>query len=132
MLFTPASALLLATLAAAIPGKRQSQPNLSVTFTNTTLDVTEVFHTSTDGTAVVVDSAVAFDLVWVQCLEICIPEFHCDLHDKSLSRAVTLGPGGTGIAWALEVGLIICGPGLPDWQNEAQAAASTEAGATEP
>jgi hypothetical protein len=131
MLFKPTINLLLATLAAALPSKRQSQPNLSVTLTNTTLDVTEVFHASTDGTAVIVDTTVAIDFVRIECLEICIPEFHCILHDKNLSRITTLGPGNTGFAPGVEVGMIICGPWLPDFHNESQPPVA-EATATEP
>lgn len=127
MLFKATITLLLAALAAAIPSKRQSQPNLSVMLTNTILAVTEEFNASTDGTAVAVDSTFNFDLATVQCLEICIPEFHCTLHDKNLSPFITLPPGNTEIDPAQQVGLIICGSGLPETQP-----AATEARATEP
>lgn len=123
--------LLLATLAVAAPNKRQSEPSLRVSLTNTILTMTEEFNASTDGTAVAVDSNFTFDLAVVECLEICIPEFHCTLHDKNLTPFITLPPGSTRINPAQQVGLIVCGFGLPERKRKVVPAAS-EARATEP
>ncbi|KAI3391309.1 hypothetical protein diail_7616 [Diaporthe ilicicola] len=131
MIFKPTFIILLATLAAAVPSKRQSEPNLKVSLTNTILAVTEEFNASTDGTSVTVDATFAVDLAVVECLDICIPEFHCTLSDKNLAPFITLPPGRTEIDPARQVGLIVCGSGLPETKREAQPAAS-EARATEP
>lgn len=112
--------LLLATLAAAAPSRRQSEPNLSVSLTHTVLAVTEQFNASTDGTAVPVASTLNFDLAIVECREICIPEFHCTLHDKELTAFATLAPGRTQISPARQVGLVTCGLGLPADNGAAQ------------
>ncbi|KAL1858773.1 hypothetical protein Daus18300_009907 [Diaporthe australafricana] len=97
MFFKSTITLLLATLALAAPSKRQSEPNLRVSLTNTIFAVTEEFNASKNGTAVAVDSNFTFDLAIVECLEVCIPEFHCTLHDKNLTPFITLPPGRTSI-----------------------------------
>lgn len=127
MLRKPSITLLLATLAAAILGKRQRQLNLGVKLTNTILASTEELKASMDGTAVAVDSASNFDLAKVECIDLCIPEFHCTLYDKNLSPFITLPPGKTRIDPAQQVGLIICGSGMPGDRPVA-----TEARAAEP
>lgn len=111
MLFILISQLALACLAAAIPSKRQSVPNLSIELSNTISAVAVQFKASTDGTVVTVDSDSAFDVATISCIEICIPEFHCDLYDKSLAPLVTLNPGTTNLD-SQQVGQIICGSGL--------------------
>ncbi|KAK2608338.1 hypothetical protein N8I77_006956 [Diaporthe amygdali] len=130
MLFKTTISLLLATLAAAAPNKRQSEP-IRVSLTNTILAVTEEFNASMDGTAVPVDSTFFFDLAVVECIELCVPEFHCTLHDKNFTPFISLPPWTTTIDPAQQVGLIICGFGLPDTKREVQSAAA-EARATEP
>lgn len=118
MFFKATLALLAATLAVAAPSKRQSEPNLLVSLTNTGLAVTAEYNASTDGTPVPVDSTFTFDEARVECLEICIPEYHCTLYDKSFTPIITLPPGTTQIDPASQVGLIICGSGLPETKRE--------------
>lgn len=118
MLFTTALPLLAATMAVAAPNKRQSEPNLRVSLTDTPLFVTAEYNASTDGTHVAVDSTLIFDEAKVECIEICIPEFHCTLYDKSSTPVVTLPPGTSQIDPPSQVGLIICGTGLPETKRE--------------
>lgn len=111
MLFTLVAQLAVAGLAAAIPAKRQSVPNLSVQLSNTvSLAATQV-NASTDGTAVGVDSDGTFDSVTVSCIEACIPEYHCELFDKSLASFLTVNPGTTSLD-GKQVGQVICSLGL--------------------
>lgn len=112
MLFQVCASILLANLAIAKPDTRAADPDLGIELTNTVLDVTAEYNASTDGTPVLVDSTFTFDLATVRCLEVCVPEYHCTLYDKSLTNAVaTLNPGTTTFA-STEVGQIICGFGL--------------------
>lgn len=104
--------ILTATLAAAAPSKRQSEPGLQVSLTNTVLAVTEQYSASTDGTPVPVNSTFEFDVATVECVEVCIPEYHCNLYDKAFAPVTVLNPGTTEIEPASQVGLIICGPWL--------------------
>lgn len=127
MLLKHSITLLLATLAAAVLGKPQPQLNLGVKLTNTILAATEELKASMDGTAVAVDSTSDFDLAEVKCIDLCIPEFHCTLYDRNISPFITLPPGKTHINPAQQVGLIICGSGMPGDRP-----AATEARATEP
>lgn len=106
--------LLAAALALATPGKRQSEPDLAVSLTNIGLAVTAEYNASTDGTGVLVDSPFAFDVATVECIEVCIPEYHCTLYDKNYTPFITLPPGTTPIGPSRQVGLIVCGSGLPD------------------
>lgn len=111
MLFITLTTSLLASLAVSTPTKRQSQPNIGVELTNTVLAVTAEYNASTDGTAVPVDSTLTFNQATLRCLEVCIPEYHCTLFDKSLNPIVTLNPGG-GQFDSTQVGQITCGQGL--------------------
>lgn len=110
--------MLLAASALAAPSKRAAEPDLSVELTNTRLAITEFYNASTDGTPVLVGSTTLFDLATISCLEVCIPEYHCTVYDKTLTNAVaTLNPGATAIA-STQVGQIICGSGLAADQRD--------------
>lgn len=86
--------------------------NLTITLTNTVSCVTEHYEASTDGTPVLIDSTSIFDLSSLECLGLCIPEYHCTLYDRSLTTAVvTINPGRTWFP-STEVGHIVCGYGL--------------------
>lgn len=121
MLLKQPVTLILATVAVTVTSARQS-PDLRITLTSTTLRVTSEYTASVDEATVVVGATGTFDSAKLECLhEVCIPEFHCILHDKNSTRTVDIGPGNTGVACALDVGLIMCGWMLPDYANECRA-----------
>ncbi|KUI70938.1 hypothetical protein VM1G_05869 [Cytospora mali] len=122
MLFKALLTLLTATLAVAAPSKRQDDDTggLSVELTNTVLAVSADYRVSTNGTAVPVNFPFTVDLVTVTCVEICIPEYHCTLYDTNYTPFITVPPGTTEIQPPTEVGLIICGGGLPEKKREVQ------------
>ncbi|CAN8104603.1 unnamed protein product [Discula destructiva] len=112
-------AVFLASSATTALGVRTSESNLAIELINTDLDVTAIYKGSTDGTPVIVDSTTTFNQATVTCPGICIPEYHCDLYDKTLTNVVvTLNPGATEFA-STEIGQIICGFGLAENKREA-------------
>lgn len=142
MLLIPTITTLLATLAAAAPSKRQSGPGLSLTLTNTILNVTETFILNVTETfnvstvaEVFVDSTVTFDSARLECRTtkgcIAIPEFHCLLKDKSRAPAARIRFDDRKITPPIRVGSVVCGWGRLE-TVEPQAAAPAEAGSAEP
>lgn len=123
MLVKATFTLLAATLAIAAPSKRQSEPNLRILLTNTELAITDEYEASTDGPPVAVNTTFTVDEANVACLDICVPEFHCELYDKNLAPIINLPPGTSHIDPASLVGQIICGSGLPDKKREVQESA---------
>lgn len=91
--------------------QRQSTPVLAVIFSNSASAITEQFSASTDSSAVSVASTTTYDNVRVQCLEVCIPEFHCTLFDKSGATIQDVNPGDTALS-SLEIGQVTCAQGL--------------------
>lgn len=121
MLLKQPVTLILATVAVTVTSARQP-PDFRITLTNTTLRVTSEYTASVNEATVMVGTTGTFDSAELECLhEVCIPEFHCILHDKNSTRTVDIGPGNTGVACALDVGLITCGWVLPDYANECRA-----------
>lgn len=112
MLLQLCAFIFLAARATATPDTRAAEPNLGIELTNTVLDVTAEYNASTDGTPVLVGDTFTFNHAVVRCLEICIPEYHCTLYDKSLTNAVARLNSGTTEFASTEVGQIVCGSGL--------------------
>lgn len=100
-----------AAAAATVPVERQSTPVLRVLLSNSASGVSEEYDAGTDSTAISVSSTATYDTVKVDCLEICIPEYHCTLYDKSLNAIMDVNPGTTTLS-NLEVGQVTCASGL--------------------
>lgn len=114
MLLAPTATLLLATLASTVASS--TSPAFRITLTNTNLTKTATHYTALgDGTPLIVNSTAVFDRAELDCLyEFYIPEFHCLLQDKNLTRSVDLGPGTTQMSGPMSVGRITCGWSLPE------------------
>lgn len=118
MLLKSTITLLLATLAAAVPSKRQAKPTIGIYLANDLLAVWEQVKVTTDGPAVVINTTIPFERVGVKCLEACDQSepFYCVLLDNGPPFAVTLlqRTTSTYIRPARTGGSIRCATGLPD------------------
>lgn len=105
--------LAAAGIVAASPiEQRQSTPVLKVTLSNSASAVSEQYNASTDSSAIsVASSTTTYDGINVGCLEICLPEYHCTLYDKSLTAIMDVNPGDTALS-SLEIGQVTCASGL--------------------
>lgn len=114
---------MLAVLASVTHTTRTTGTHFIIELTDTVLDVTVKYNVSYDGTPLLVDSSLAFDHANVECPGVCIPEYHCILDDKSITKSVAaLNPGTTHFLNS-EVGQIICGFGLVQDKGRSAAAA---------
>lgn len=98
-------------IATTKPVERQSPPILRVTLSNSASAVMEEYNASTDSTVVSVASTTAYDTINLGCLEVCIPEYHCTLYDKSLAAIMDVNPGTTNLS-NIEVGQVTCASNL--------------------
>ncbi|KAG8162472.1 hypothetical protein KVR01_008237 [Diaporthe batatas] len=130
MLLQQPLTLILATLTAAVTGARRSGPDFKITLTNSTMRVATEYTGSVHEATVVAGATGTFDQAYLKCVhEVCIPEYHCVLHDRNSSRTVDLGPGKNQIACAIEIGLITCAWELPSprYEDECRAKPSGKA-----
>lgn len=71
-------------------------------------------------------TTTTYDSIKVQCLEICVPEFHCTLYDASLAAIMDVNPGETALS-NLEVGQVTCASGLAARRRSTEATFDGEA-----
>lgn len=105
---------LAASIAAAAPAsqiqeRQDAETGITVVLTSNTVKPW-IQYDNVNATGVIIEWDVAFDNVLVsrECPEVCIPEYNCQLYNKSLEPILVAEPGNTPLDH-IQIGKVACG-----------------------